>query len=233
MFRGRSIAAMIPARGGSKRFPEKNIKPLRGKPLIAWTIEQALKSRYIDRVIVSTDDEKIAGVARRYGAEVPFRRPRILASDKASGVDVAIHALQWLKSKGGEFDLFMVLQPTSPLRLSRDIDASIELLFKKSGKSVVSVCRAEHHVLWTNLLPPNHSMKHFLRDGVANRNWQDLPKYYRLNGAIYVAFSDYLMKKRSFIAADTYAYIMPGERSVDIDTVLDLRIAEAVMKENG
>lgn len=234
MYKGKTIIALIPARGGSKGLPGKNIIPLLEKPLIAWTIDAAKESRFIDRVIVSTDDNKIAGIAKRYGAEVPFRRPKALATDKAKGIDVVMHAVGWLEDNGEEADILVLLQPTSPLRTASDIDEAIRMLFDKKAYAVVSVSESEHHPYWAGTLPPSGCMKDFRRKKrYANRNRQDLPVFYRQNGAIYIACTNRLMKDKDFLGSATYAYIMPKERSIDIDDKFDLAIAEYIMKEKG
>ncbi len=224
------ILGLIPARSGSKGLPGKNIRPLSGKPLIAWTIEQALASNNIDRVIVSTDSKDIAQAAKDYGAEAPFLRPGELATDQAEMTDVLLHVLERFKENGFLYDSVMLLQPTSPLRTTRDIDAVVELSRKKNAKAVVSVCEAEHHPYWSNTLPPNGCMKDFLAPG-AGQNRQELPVFYRLNGAIYFAHTDYLKSQREFISDETYAYIMPRERSVDIDSKLDFEFAEFLLQQ--
>lgn len=228
MYRGKNILGLIPARGGSKGLPRKNIKPLSGKPIIAWTIEQALASRYLDRLIVSTDDEEIAEVSRKYGAEIPFMRPKELAEDNAKGIDVVLHAIDWLmkNDRRKQYDLIMLLQPTSPLRKFDDIDKAIELLFFKKAKAIVSVCKVDHHPLWANTLPEDGCMKDFIRKEIMNENRQKLPIFYRLNGAIYIAHCDYLKKQKSFFGKETFAYIMPKERSIDVDNELDLKLIE-------
>src|SRR3989339_1726633 len=161
MYKKKNIIAIIPARAGSKGLPGKNIRLLLGKPLISWTIEHALSSKYIDKVIVSTDDRKIAEISRKCGAAVPFIRPAKLATDKAKGIDVILHAVRWFEKKRNKFDLIMLLQPTSPLRTAGDIEAAIELLFEKKAGAVVSVCETEHHPLWSNILPKDGNMKNF------------------------------------------------------------------------
>jgi CMP-N,N'-diacetyllegionaminic acid synthase len=231
MYEKRKILALIPARGGSKGLPGKNILPLLGKPLIAWTIEEALKSEYIDRVIVSTDDVAIADIARRHGAGIPFMRPEGLASDSAAAMDVLFHALEWLDAHEDPHGLVALLQPTSPLRLSGDIDDAIRLLFDKGGKAVVSVSKSDHHPYWENSLPPDGNMKNFLRKDAVNQGRQALPDFYRINGAIYIGDTRYLRRKNSFFGNRTFAYIMPRERSVDIDDRLDLMVAEMLLKE--
>jgi len=230
VYKGKTILFIIPARGGSKDLPNKNIKLLLRKPLVAWTIGQAKNSKYVDRIVVSTDDKKIVDISKRYGLELPFIRPKKLATDKAKMIDVIMHALEWLKNKGQKFDIVALLQPTSPLRTSRDIDYSIEMLFRKNCRAVISVCKAEHHPLWSNTLEPDHSMKNFLRENINNKSRQELPKYYRLNGAIYLAFYKYLKQNKGFFGKNTLAYIMPRERSVDIDNILDFWLAEAIIK---
>ena len=230
MYKGKSILALIPARGGSKGLLRKNILPLSGKPLIAWTIEQAKASAYLDKVIVSTDDAEIAEISRRFGAEVPFMRPEKLASDGAKAMDVIIHAIERLEGNGDIYDLTMLLQPTSPLRTAGDIDRAIELLFLKNAGAVVSVCETEHHPFWSNMLPPDGNMKDFLRPDVANKNRQELPVFYRLNGAIYLASVEYLKTNSGFMSTNTYAYIMPKEHSIDIDTKMDFQFAEFLMQ---
>jgi N-acylneuraminate cytidylyltransferase/CMP-N,N'-diacetyllegionaminic acid synthase len=230
MYKGKTILAVIPARGGSKGLPRKNILPLLGKPLIAWTIEQVKVSKYIDSFIVSTEDEEIAIVSREYGAEVPFMRPQEFATDSAKIIDVILHALKWIKSKGEKADLVVLLQPTSPLRTSADIDAAIEAVFDKKAKAIVSLCETEHHPLWSNLLPSDGVMKDFIREDVLNKNRQELPTYYRINGAIYIAYCDYLIEQKGFIGNETYAYLMPQQRSIDIDSIIDFYLAETAMR---
>jgi N-acylneuraminate cytidylyltransferase/CMP-N,N'-diacetyllegionaminic acid synthase len=229
MYKEKKILALIPARGGSKGLPRKNIVPLLGKPLIAWTIEEALSSKYLDGVIVSTEDEEIARIARKYGAETPFKRPKQLARDSSKGIDVVLHAIDWFKKKGNRYDLLMLLQPTSPLRTVEDIDGSVEYFFTKQGNVVVSVCEAEHSPLWTNTLPDDMCMKNFINLKFGGLNRQELPKYYRLNGAIYLSFCDHLQREKSFFGKGTSAYIMPKEKSVDIDGNFDFNLAEFIL----
>jgi len=226
MYNNKSIIGLIPARGGSKGLPGKNIKPLSGKPLIAWTIEQALSSKYLNRVIASTDDEEIAVISKKYGAEVPFIRPKELATDEAKGNDVALHAVNWMEKMGNPYDLVMVLQPTSPLRTSVDIDRAIELLFSIRAQAVVSVAETEYHPYWTNTLPKDGCMENFGRLEAKNKNRQELPVFYRLNGAIKLAYLDYLKKQKTFLGKETFAYLMSPERSVDIDNEMDFRFSE-------
>ena len=231
MYNGKRILALIPARGGSKGLPGKNIRELAGKPLIAWTIETAVSNPYIDKTVVSTDSDEIADVARRYRAEVPFLRPSRLSTDKAKGIDVSRHAVQWLKDHDDFFDLILTLQPTSPLRQLEDVTNAIELFFKKTARAVVSVCECQHHPWWTNRLPEDNSLDGFLRPEALNTNRQDLPTYYQLNGAIYLTTVKNMLCENIIYGQDGYAYIMPRERSVDIDTVEDLKFAELYINQ--
>ncbi|SHE63383.1 CMP-N,N'-diacetyllegionaminic acid synthase [Caldanaerobius fijiensis DSM 17918] len=233
MYDGQTILALIPARGGSKGVPRKNLRCLSGKPLIAYTIEAALQANFIDKIIVSTDDLEIANVSKKYGAEVPFIRPEALATDEAKGIDVILHAMQWLEDHNEKFDLLILLQPTSPLRDSEDIKNALSLFVRKNADAVVSVCEAEHSPLWMNTLREDLCMKDFIRKEVLNKNRQELETYYRLNGAIYLAKWNYIKQYKSFYGDKTYAYIMSREKSVDIDSEFDLQFAEFLMKNKN
>lgn len=213
-------------------MPRKNLRPLYGKPLIAWTIEAAHKSRYIDHVVISTDDAEIASVAKDWKAEVPFLRPAELATDTATMVAVVIHALDILKSQGTTFDLFMLLQPTSPLRTQEDIDSAVETIFQRNALSIISVCQVEHHPFYANILTDDLCLKDFIRPEVRNKNRQELPAYYRLNGALYLCFCDQFRQEKGFFGARTYALVMPQERSVDIDSEIDFALSEALLRQD-
>jgi len=230
MYKNKKILAVITARGGSKGIPGKNIKPLAKRPLIYWTIMAARKSRYIDSLIVSTDSPKIAAVSEKYGSEVPFLRPARLATDTATSLDVLTHAVGYLKKKGADFDAVVLLQPTSPLRRAEDIDKAVELLFTKKAGAVVSVSEAPVSPLWMNTLPADGCMKDFLKR-TSDRNRQELPVYYQLNGAVFAGFTDYIVKNKGFLGGRTFAYVMPKSRSVDIDDITDFRLAEALMRK--
>ena len=224
------ILALIPARGGSKRLPRKNVLPLAGKPLIAWSIEAARGAKAIDRVVVSTDDAGIADAAREHGAEV-LDRPAALATDHAGTLDVILHALRTLDET---FEHVVVLQPTSPLRSAADIDNAIHLQLKRRADAVVSVCETDHPPEWCNTLPDDRSMAGFFRPGVRGTRSQDLPTSYRLNGAVYVYRVERLLAQENLEMDDNgYAYVMPRERSVDIDTAIDFDIAELFMRRHG
>lgn len=231
MFNGKRILAVIPARGGSKGLPGKNIRDLAGKPLIAWSIEAAFGSRYLDKVVVSTDSPEIAEAAGRFHAEVPFLRPAHLATDKAKSLEAIFHTIQWLESHRESHDIVMILQPTSPLRTTRDIDQAIELFFQKNASSIVSVCPCAHHPWWSNCLPEDGNMGNFLRPEVLGTNRQELPEFYRLNGSIYLADIHFLRENGSFYGNRTFAYVMPTQDSVDIDTLLDFKLAELLLTQ--
>ncbi|MDP2715676.1 cytidylyltransferase domain-containing protein [Rheinheimera sp.] len=227
MFEGKRILALIPARGGSKRLPRKNVLSFSGKPLIAHTIDACKKSKYVDRVIVTTDDAEVFEIANRFGAEVPFIRPTHLSTDSATTNDVVMHALNMLSEKP---DILLVLQPTSPLRDEYDIDSSIEMLFEKKADGIVSVCKCEHSPLWTNVLPADHSLRDFIKPA-SQLEAQKLKEYYRLNGAIY-CFNVSFLSENFGISYNglVYAYIMGRNKSVDIDTIDDLEYAEFLLK---
>jgi CMP-N-acetylneuraminic acid synthetase len=220
------ILGLIPARGGSKGIPRKNIKRIADKPLIAWTIEAASRSRWLDAVVVSTEDEEIAEVARSYGAQTPFVRPISLALDTTPGVDPALHALNELP----EFDAVTLLQPTSPLRRSTDIDACIEFALRLHAPCVVSVCESDKHPAWMYTIDGGERLRPLTECANVTRR-QDLPTVYAANGAIYFARRDWLLRTRKFIAPDTVAFVMPRERSVDLDTLTDWKIAEIFLRE--
>ena len=219
--------AIIPARAGSKRLKNKNSIDLCGKPLIAWTIEAALKSNLIDKVIVSTNSNKIAEIGRQYGAEVPFKRPAILSSDTATSFDVIKHVLDFYNTKFA-ITKIVLLQPTSPLRATIDIDNAIKQL-DANTKAVVSVCEVSHSPLWMNTLPSDLSLQYFLKNKNKNKRSQDLEKYYMLNGAVYVSEVNYFLKEKGFFGKNSKALIMPKERSVDIDTKLDLMLCKLLL----
>jgi len=227
------ILALIPARGGSRRLPGKNILPLAGKPLIAWTIDAAKGCPYLDEICVSTDDRQITEAALAAGASVPFTRPEALSNDVASSVDVALHAIECYRLNGREFDCLILLQPTSPLRTASDISFSLEIFRDKKATAVIGVCEADHSPLWMNTLPEGGSMNGFMREEVRGKRSQDLPTYYRINGSIYAIDTRVLERLRSFFPPDgAMAYIMPPERSIDIDTRLDFTIVEAIVSKN-
>ena len=226
------VVGVITARGGSKSIPKKNIAPLAVKPLIAWTIETALRSPSLSRVIVSTDDEEIARVAQEWGAEVPFLRPAELARDDSPHIPVVVHAIEWLESQENmRPDYVLLLQPTSPLRSTEDIDNAISLALEKSADSVVSVCQAFSHPYLTKRITADGRLEDFgyRPEGYLAR--QALPPAYIVNGAIYLVRRDVLIEQQTFYTEQTYAYVMPPERSLDIDTPWDLYLADLILKD--
>jgi CMP-N-acetylneuraminic acid synthetase len=229
-----AILGLIPARGGSKRLPRKNLLPLAGKPLLAWTVEAALAARHLDRVVLSTDDDELAAIGREYGADVPFTRPAELAGDTSGTSDVVLHALRTLQAQGQRYDYVVILQPTSPLRTAQDVDGAVELLLDRHADAVISVCETDHPPEWSNHLPDDLSMARFFRPGIRAMRSQDLPRSYRLNGAVYVYNCARLLATGSLEMDDnSYAYIMPRERSVDIDSAIDFEIAQLFMQRFG
>ena len=229
MLNEKTFLAIIPARGGSKRLPRKNILNLAGKPLIAWTIEAALNSKLVDKVLVTSDDDEILKISDSFGAAT-LKRPASLAQDTSTSFDAIKHAIENTE----KFDYIVLLQPTSPLRSSQQIDEAIQLLESKSADAIVSVTETEHSPLWANTLPEDDSMTGFLSDNLLNTRSQDLETYYRLNGAIYICKANKLLEASSFfIKENIYAYKMSQASSVDIDTELDFKWAVFLYENQG
>lgn len=220
--------AVIPARSGSKGVPNKNIKLLDKIPLMAYTIEVAKQSGVFSEIMVSTDSQEYAQIALKYGANVPFLRSKENASDTASSWDVVREILNNYESGGKRFETVCLLQPTSPLREVKDVIGAYNLYKKNTANAVISVCEVDHSPLWSNTLPDSMSLDDFISKE-AFQPRQKLKTYYRINGAIYIVNADYVQKE-SNIYRGSYAYIMPKENSIDIDTELDFLIAESIMK---
>jgi CMP-N,N'-diacetyllegionaminic acid synthase len=226
MYKDHSIVCVIPARGGSKGLPGKNIKMFCGKPLIAHTIEQAKQSRYIDRVIVSTEAEEIARISLEYGAEVPFIRPIELARDSSSTVDVLLHAINWLECKEQyAFDILVLLHVTTPLRKVEDIDNSITLMVEENADNVFSVAEAHRNPYFNMVEEGSDGFVRLVKEGCFSTR-QAAPKVYDMNAAIYVWWKNVLKEEKNIFLKKTKAYVMTKERSTDIDDDLDFRIAE-------
>jgi len=226
MLNDKTFLAIIPARGGSKRLPHKNKLIFGGKPLISWSIEAAQKTKYLDEIIVSSDDTEILNIAHKYGIRT-LLRPENLASDTASTVDVIEHTL---KNIDQDYDYIVLLQPTSPLRSYENIACAIELLINKNADAIISVCKVEHSPFWSNILPNDRNMDNFLSDEVLNKRGQDFEQYYRLNGAIYIIDKNKFLEKKSiFLKKNIFAYEMSQKQSIDIDTKLDFQIASAII----
>lgn len=222
--------AIIPARSGSKGLPDKNIKPLLGKPLMAYTIEAALESGRFNTTHLSTDSMQYAEIGRKYGAEVPFLRSQQSSNDAASSWAVVLEVLEEYERRGSRFDTVMLLQPTSPLRTAEDIHNAYQVMQEKHATTVVSVCEAEHPPIWSNILPDSGCMDGFLFQ-TASKQRQASPQYFRLNGAVYLLNVEHFKAQKGIsYDAGCYAYIMPRERSVDIDGLLDMQIAETLLR---
>lgn len=224
-----SSLAIIPARSGSKGLKDKNIRLLAGKPLMAYSIEAALESGVFDEVMVSTDSEEYAKIARQYGAQVPFLRSSLNAGDASSSWDMVEEVLEAYGKRGKRFDNFCLLQPTSPLRETQDIVRAYQEYHDKNAKAVISVCECEHSPKWSNVLDDSLSLDGFVKqDAAVNR--QQIQVYYRLNGAIYIVDTAEFERNRFLYRENAYAYVMTKERSIDIDTEYDFIVAE-VLKE--
>lgn len=228
MIDGKKVLAVITARGGSKRLPGKNIAELQGHPMVSWSVFAAKASRYLDRVILSSDDDEIIEAAKAAGCDVPFRRPKELASDTSSTTDTLIHALE---SIGEDFDYLVLLQATSPLRIPADIDACIELAHRTTGSAItVTECKPPEWIF--------HVDEHGFMNAVLNKEGNEslasesMPSYI-VNGAVYVTKVSEFLRSRTLKSECTQAHIMPRERSIDIDTPLDLLIARAIASEMG
>lgn len=223
--------AIIPARSGSKGLKDKNIKELQGKPLMAYSIDAAYESGCFDTVMVSTDSEKYAEIARSCGAEVPFLRSEETSCDTASSWSAVREVLNGYGKIGKSFDTFCLLQPTSPLRSASDIQNAYKLYCDKASLAVISVCEAEHSPLWCGKLPDNNEFIDFMgRD--AGKRRQDTGKFYRLNGAIYIVNIDRFTEQDDIdlYQRGSFAYVMSQESSVDIDTDIDFRLASVILE---
>lgn len=221
------LLGVIVARGGSKGLPRKNVLPAGGKPLIAWTISAALKSQSIDRLVLSSDDEEIINVARSWGCEAPFKRSAELASDTATAIDVILDVIE--RVPGYEF--IVLLQPTSPLRSAEDIDAAFKLLQMSSAPSCISVCEADQSPYWMYNLKDDGGLEVVLTAPHKILRRQDLPPVYVLNGAIYILRVEWFLKYKNFISEESIAYLMPRDRSIDIDNIDDIKRFSSKIEE--
>ncbi|KAA8785585.1 CMP-N,N'-diacetyllegionaminic acid synthase [Paenibacillus sp. 4624] len=228
MINDKKILAIIPARGGSKGVLRKNLRSVAGKPLIAWSIEEAKKSKYIDHLILSTEDTEIITTAEEYGCDVPFVRPIHLAEDDTPGIAPVLHALEHMPA----FDYVMLLQPTSPLRSVLDIDLCIERCEENNAVSSVSVNISGKSPFWMYTLDHN-KMKPVINQVEISSRRQNLPDVYELNGAIYIAQTEWLIENRTFLHDETLPFVIPKERSYDIDTEEDLLICDLILRHRG
>ena len=224
------MLAIVPARGGSKSVPRKNLQIVAGRPLLAWTIDAALRSRSVNRVIVSTDDDEIAAAAREWGAEVPMRRPADIARDDTPGIEPVLHVVSWLaEHEAYQPDLVMILQPTSPLRRADDIDAAVDVYLAKKARALVSVSPSAHPAEWMSRMSPTGVLVDFRADTDEPTSRQAADTGFAQNGAIYIVDCQLLMRERTLYAPQTFAYVMPPERSLDIDDRWQLDAAGAVL----
>lgn len=229
MYKNKRILAIIPARGGSKGIPHKNIIPLSGKSLIVYTIEAALASGRFDDVIVSTDDDQIAYIAMRNGASVPCLRPSYLAEDTSKTVDAVLYTVDYLKKAGKIYDIVVLLQPTSPFRDANDISNAIDLFIDNDLESLVSVSPVSEHPLLIRKMDINMKLNKLINCDSSVRR-QDFPPYYIINGAIYINYVDDINSNTSF-NDNLSGYLMDSEHSIDIDDSLDLLIAEVIINK--
>jgi CMP-N,N'-diacetyllegionaminic acid synthase len=226
------ILFFIPARGGSKGLPGKNIKLLGGRPLICWAIKAAKDSGLKGDIVVSSDSNKILTIAKKNGALTPFKRPAYLASDSASTMDVIKHFFEWSVQNGKKYETLIILQPTSPLRTGKDILNAYKDYEKRKCDSVVTVCKSSFKPAWINTLPPDMSMKNFIPKKMVNKNRQEQKIYYEINGAVIVSNFKKVIKSGSVYTSKTYAIEMPSNRSIDIDDEKDFIVAKYWFKKN-
>ncbi|MES2218872.1 MAG: acylneuraminate cytidylyltransferase family protein [Pseudomonadota bacterium] len=225
MLNNKKILAVIPARGGSKGVPRKNLRPVDGVSLLARTIHSAKQSHYIDKVIVSSEDNEIIAAARQAGAEVPFVRPAEFASDEAPGYQPIIHALENVPG----YDYVIVLQVTSPLRDTADIDGALDFCLRQDGNVCVSVTESAASPYWMYRFNENSELTPILAEKPPLRR-QDLPATYVLNGAIYIAATSWFLRSKSFLTSETLGYVMPQHKSLDIDTEFDFQLLNLYLK---
>jgi len=234
MINGKKVLAIIPARSGSKGLPGKNIKLLCGKPLIAWSIDAGLKSRYIDKMVVSTDAEEVRMVALEHGACAPFLRPKELATDTSTSFDVLTHAIEVLAQDGNRFDIIVLLEPTSPLRDVSDIDEALERMLMKDADSTVSVCAAETvHPVFMFHLGHDLLLAPYQNEGFKVLRRQDLSDVYFLDGTVYASKIESLLLAKTFCQHNTVAHVVPKWKSLEIDDEIDFVMVEAIMKYKG
>lgn len=229
MIENKKVLAIIPARGGSKGIPKKNIKAVSGKPMINYTIEAAKECDYIDKVIVSTDDEEIAEISMKEGAIVPFLRPDELATDDAELIDVVMHAIEFYERKAERYDIIVLLQPTSPLRTSEDLQKALEYYMRKGEKSLLSISEvSEHPVIMRQFNGENELEKMVEEDGDGNP--PESKKYYKVNGAIFINSMSELSEKTRF-EDNVMGYVLSKEHGIDIDAPEDVVVAEYYLSQ--
>ncbi|WP_428909828.1 cytidylyltransferase domain-containing protein [Niallia sp. Krafla_26] len=225
MHKDKKILAVIPARGGSKGIPNKNIIDINGKPLIQYSIDAAKKSKYIDRIVVSTDSVKIADIAKKSGADVPMLRPPHLASDQAKTIDVLTHMVDELRKVGEVYDYLVLLQPTQPLRQSFHIDEAVELITSRGARSLVSISLVNTHPVLMRTKSPDGTLKNILTLNSTMRR-QEFPDYYYVNGSIYINILDDLFDSNTSLNDNELGYVMEKKYDIDIDEPIDLEMAK-------
>lgn len=235
MYKDKKILAVIPARNNSKGLAGKNIKKLCGKPLVAWTIDAALNSAYLDEIVVSTDSEIIANIARKYGANVPFIRPPELATDSATSFSVIDHCIEYFKQQLGiYYDYIVLLEPTSPLREVTDIDDALKVLMSSNAKSIVGVCKTEsQNPSFLYSIDLDGILSPCLDDTKSNLRRQDINAVYYLEGTIYISEVDYLIKKMGFYHDKTMGYCVPKWKSFEVDDIVDWCCVEAMLNNKS
>jgi CMP-N-acetylneuraminic acid synthetase len=233
MIQNKRILSIITARGGSKEVPRKNVLNICGKPLIAWTIEATKNSKYIDRVIVTTDSEEIRNISIQYGAEVPFKRPYEISGDLAKQEDAVIHAMEFVeKQEGKKYDYIMILTPTTPLRDENELDKVIEeLVNHPEARSILTMMKAQSHPLFCNTIPDNLSLANFIPDDIRLKNRQEVPTYYQPSGSTSIIEWDYFLENGSIFTPLTFAYITDSITGHDINSRIDFLLAEILLKE--
>lgn len=234
MYKNKTILGIVPARGGSKGIPRKNIYPIAGRPLIEYTISAAKQSKYLDRLIVSTDDFEICELSKKLGAEIPFIRPAELALDNSKSEDAIVHAINWmLNNEGMHYDYFLLLQPTSPLRSSKHIDESIEKLIKDENQKVlISITRVTEYPQWMKIINSKGFLENYLDKSKShNIRRQDIPELFIPNGAIYMAETNAFKIEKTFNTESTTYYFMDKITSIDIDDFDDIELISLLLNK--
>lgn len=232
MYKYKTFLAIIPARGGSKGIPNKNIREINGVPLINYTIQAAKKSKYLDRVIVSTDDYEIANISQKYGAEVPFLRPEYLAGDTSKTIDSVVHAINELEEQGNSYDYVVLLQPTQPLRESWHIDQAIEKIANAGVEGLASVSEVADHPVLIRKVGEDGNLVNLL-DIKSTIRRQDFPSYYKINGAVYINKISENFDENISLNDNKLPYIMDSKFDLDIDTPLDLKLFKFILDEEN
>ena len=235
MYKGKTFLVIIPARGGSKGLPGKNIKDLNGKPLIAWSIEAAFGSKYSDEIMVTTDNEDIAHIATKFNASVPFLRPAYLATDKTTTFDAVKHSINFYKDNlKFFFDYIVLLEPTSPLRTSIDIDLAIEKLLSSKASAIVGICKTEsQNPAFLVVKDSDNFISGYEDKDMKVKRRQDIKDVFFLEGSLYISQIDEYLKNETFYHEDTIGFEVPKYKSLEIDDIYDFTMIEAIMLNIG